>query len=90
MGLASYAGAYPLAVVDDSVRCADTGVSVTSTILPLSDGSDSGVPLPARPKLCPATSQPTLRFELSKSNASSDVSPKRIAFENPSRMRGRI
>ena len=83
MGLASSAGVFPLAVFGDSVRCAKTGVLVTPTILPLSDGSDSGVSLPARPKLCPATSQPTLRFELSKSNVSSDVSLKRIAFEEP-------
>ena len=65
-GLASSAGAFPLAVIDDSVRCTETEVSVTSIILPLSNGFDSGVPLPARPQLCPATSQPVLRFELSK------------------------
>jgi hypothetical protein len=66
MGLASSAGAFPLAVIDDSVRCADTGVSVTPIILPSSNGFDSGVSLPARPQLCPATSQPAFRFELSK------------------------
>ena len=65
-GLASSAGAFPLAVIDDSVRCAETEVSVTSIILPLSNGFDSGVPLPARPQLCPATSQPVPRLELSK------------------------
>lgn len=53
-------------MIDDSVRCAETEVPVTSIILPLSNGFDSGVPLPARPQLCPATSQPVLRFELSK------------------------
>src|SRR5262245_63396644 len=83
MGLASSAGVFPLASIGDSVRCAETEVSVTSTILPLSDGSDSGVSLPARPKLCPATSQPTLRFELSKSNVPSDVSPERVRFHKP-------
>src|SRR5688572_16564885 len=66
MGLASSAGAFPLALIDDSVRCADTEVSVTSIILPSSNGFDSGASLPARPQLCPATSQPVLRFELSK------------------------
>src|SRR5262245_11870838 len=83
MGLASSAGVFPLAVVGDSVRCAETGVSVTPTILPSSDGSDSGVSLPARPTLCPATSQPTRRFELATSNVPSAVSPKRIAVEEP-------
>jgi hypothetical protein len=70
MGLASSAGAFPLALIDDSVRCADTEVSVTSIILPSSDGSDSGASLPARLQLCPATSQPVLRFELSKYHVS--------------------
>jgi hypothetical protein len=78
MGLASSAGTFPLAVIDDSVRCADTEVSVTSIIFPLSDGSDSGASLPARLQLCPATSQPAFRFELSKCHVT--VTSHRNAF----------
>ena len=83
-GLASSAGAFPLAVIDDSVRCAETEVSVTSTILPLSNGFDSGVPLPARPQLCPATSQPVLRFEHSKHHVTMTSHRNASALANPS------
>src|SRR5688572_5579776 len=83
MGLASSAGAFPLALIDDSVRCADTEVSVTSIILPSSNGFDSGASLPARPQLCPATSQPVLRFELFEAPRYDDVSPERIHFRKP-------
>lgn len=85
MGLASSAGAFPLAVIDDSVRCADTGVSVTSIILPSSNGFDSGASLPARPQLCPATSQPVLRFELSKYHVTVTSHRNASTFVNPSR-----
>src|SRR5688572_28996323 len=87
MGLASSAGAFPLAVIDDLVRCADTGVSVTSIILPSSNGFDSGASLPARPQLCPATSQPVLRFELSKYNVTMTSHRNASTFVNPSRKR---
>ena len=88
MGLASSAGAFPLAVIDDSVRCADTGVSVTPIILPSSNGSDSGVSLPARPQLCPATSQPAFRFELSKCHVTMTSHRNAFALANPSPKRG--
>jgi hypothetical protein len=83
MGLASSAGAFPLVVIGDSVRCADTGVSVTPIILPLSNGFDSGVSLPARPQLCPATSQPVLRFELSKYNVTMTSHRNAFRFGKP-------
>ena len=83
MGLASSAGAFPLALIDDSVRCADTEVSVTSIILPSSDGSDSGVSLPARLQLCPATSQPAFRFELSKCHVTTTSHRNAFRFGKP-------
>jgi hypothetical protein len=83
MGLASSAGAFPLVVIDDSVRCADTEVSVTSIILPSSNGFDSGVSLPARPQLCPATSQPAFRFELSKCHVLMTSHRNAFRFGNP-------
>lgn len=83
MGLASSAGAFPLVVIGDSVRCADTGVSVTPIILPSSNGFDSGVSLPARPQLCPATSQPAFRFELSKCHVTMTSHRNALRFGKP-------
>ncbi len=80
MGFASSAGAFPRAVIDELDRGADTGVSVTSIILPSSNGFDSGVPQPARLQLCPATSQPAFRFELSKCHVT--MTSHRNAFRN--------
>lgn len=86
MGLASSAGAFPPVMI--SVRFdALHRSAVTPIILPSSNGFDSGVSLPARPQLCPATSQPVPRFELSKYRVTVTSHLTHSAIVNPSRKR---